>query len=149
MSQRGGTEPVWASDGGSLYFRSLGNSIQEEIRAKVEEAQKEYFLREQLKIIRRELGEEQDAREMELARLEAAITAAEMPEAAAERAEEELARLRTTPVESGEYSVVRNYLDWLVALPWSVSTKDRQGMLTNAVASPTAGNNDKKREVVQ
>ena len=108
-----------------LELAELGNRIQDEIRSKAEKAQKEYFLREQLKIIRRELGEEQDAREAELARLGAAIEAAEMPEAAHARAGEEMNRLRTTPVESGEYSVVRNYLDWLTALPWSVSTRDR------------------------
>jgi len=111
-----------------LELAELGNRIQEEIRAKVEEAQKEYFLREQMKIIRRELGEEQDAREAELARLEQAVTAAEMPEDAGTRAADELAKLRTTPVESAEYGVVRNYLDWLTALPWSVSTTDRRDL---------------------
>ena len=108
-----------------LELAELGNRIQDEIRAKAEKAQKEYFLREQLKIIRRELGEEQDAREAEISRLEAAITDADMPDEAEARAHEELNRLRTTPVESGEYSVVRNYLDWLTSLPWSESTKDR------------------------
>ncbi|MEM7205646.1 MAG: endopeptidase La [Planctomycetota bacterium] len=111
-----------------LELAELGQRIQEEIRAKAESAQKEYFLREQLKIIRRELGEEQDAREAEIARLEQAIDDADLPEAAEVRAAEELNRLRTTPVESGEYSVVRNYLDWLTSLPWSISTRDRQDL---------------------
>ncbi len=109
---------------GELELTELGNRIQQEIREKAEKAQKEYFLREQLKIIRRELGEEPDVRQAEIQRLEEAMAAANMPEAAAKRAEQELNRLRTTPVESGEYSVVRNYLDWLVTLPWSVSTQD-------------------------
>ena len=107
-----------------LELTELGNRIQAEIRQKAEKAQKEYFLREQIKIIRRELGEEQDVREAELQRFEEAITSADMPPEAERRAQEELNRLRTTPVESGEYSVVRNYLDWLVTLPWSVSTED-------------------------
>ena len=107
-----------------LELAELGNSIQEEIREKTERAQKEYFLREQIKIIQRELGEEKDVRQAEIQRFEAAIEAADMPEYAFLRAEEELNRLRTTPVESGEYSVVRNYLDWIVTLPWSVTTED-------------------------
>ncbi|MHC4897634.1 MAG: endopeptidase La [Planctomycetota bacterium] len=107
-----------------LELAELGNRIQNEIREKAEQAQKEYFLREQLKIIRRELGEEKDVRVAEIQRIEEGIEAANMPALARERAEEELTRLKTTPVESGEYSVVRNYLDWLISLPWSRSTKD-------------------------
>jgi ATP-dependent Lon protease len=102
----------------------LDQKIQSEIREKAEKAQKDYFLREQMKLIRRELGEEKDPRVLELERLEQAIGAAKMPEAADRRAREELTRLRTTPVESGEYGVIRNYLDWLTTLPWSVSTQD-------------------------
>ena len=115
-----------------LELAELGNRIQEEIRAKAETAQKEYFLREQLKIIRRELGEEKDVRLAEIERIEEGIQAADMPELAHERAEEELTRLKTTPVESGEYSVVRNYLDWLTQLPWSRATKDNTNL--NAAA---------------
>ena len=103
---------------------ALDARIHEEIRQKAEKAQKDYFLREQLKIIRRELGEDEDPRALELKRLEQAVADAAMPEDAKRRADEELKRLQTTPVESGEYSVIRNYLDWLVALPWSKSTKD-------------------------
>ncbi len=103
---------------------ALDQKIQSEIRDKAEKAQKDYFLREQLKIIRRELGEEKDPRALELQRLETAIDKAKLPDAALKRAREELTRLQTTPVESGEYGVIRNYLDWLVALPWSVSTTD-------------------------
>jgi ATP-dependent Lon protease len=103
---------------------ALDQKIQGEIRQKAEKAQKDYFLREQLKIIRRELGEEKDPRAQELLRLEQAIEKAQMPDAAKKRAAEELTRLQTTPGESPEYGVIRNYLDWLVALPWSVSTTD-------------------------
>ncbi|MBX3463874.1 MAG: endopeptidase La [Planctomycetes bacterium] len=102
----------------------LDKKIQHEIREKAEKAQKDYFLREQLKIIRRELGEEKDPRTMELQRLEEAIARANLPEAARQRAKEELTRLQTTPVESGEYGVIRNYLDWLTGLPWSRATVD-------------------------
>ncbi|MCA8950434.1 MAG: LON peptidase substrate-binding domain-containing protein, partial [Planctomycetes bacterium] len=102
----------------------LDKKIHHEIREKTEKAQKDYFLREQMKLIRRELGEEQDPRLAELRRLEDAIEKAKMPEAALARAQEELTRLQTTPVESAEYGVIRNYLDWLTALPWSKSTTD-------------------------
>ncbi|MFK7741672.1 MAG: endopeptidase La [Planctomycetota bacterium] len=104
---------------------ALDQKIQDEIREKAEKAQKDYFLKEQLKIIRRELGEEQDPRALELDRLKQAVEQAAMPEAAQQRANEELTRLQTTPVESGEYSVIRNYLDWLVSMPWDKSTKDQ------------------------
>ncbi len=103
---------------------TLDKRILQEIRDKAEKAQKDYFLREQLKLIRRELGEEKDPRTLEIQRLEEAIAKANMPDAAHKRAREELTRLQTTPVESGEYGVVRNYLDWLVSLPWSVATTD-------------------------
>jgi len=107
-----------------VELAELGNRIQDEIREKTEKAQKDYFLREQIKIIRRELGEEKDVRQEELARFEEAIQKADMPAEAEARAKDELNRLRTTPVESGEYSVVRNYLDWLVTLPWSEESVD-------------------------
>ncbi|MEZ5962456.1 MAG: endopeptidase La [Planctomycetota bacterium] len=111
-----------------LQVAELGQKIQAEIRAKTEKAQKEYFLREQIKIIRRELGEEVDARQSELQRIEAALESARLPDAAHSRAEEELNRLRTTPAESPEYGVIRNYLDWLTTLPWSVSSDDRRDL---------------------
>jgi ATP-dependent Lon protease len=103
---------------------ALDKRILGEIRDKAEKAQKDYFLREQIKIIRRELGEEKDPRALEIQRLEDAITQAKLPDAALKRAREEMTKLQTTPVESGEYGVVRNYLDWLTGLPWSVSTTD-------------------------
>ncbi len=111
-----------------LEVAELGNRIQAEIRQKTERAQKEYVLREQLKIIRRELGEEVDAREAEIERIQKAIEDAKLPEQAAERAGEEMQRLRTTPAESPEYGVIRNYLDWLTTLPWSKSSPDNQDL---------------------
>ncbi|MGE3172970.1 MAG: endopeptidase La [Planctomycetota bacterium] len=107
-----------------VELAELDQKIQQEIRSKAEKAQKDYFLREQLKLIRRELGDEKDPRTTELQRFEEAIAKAGMPEAALQRANEELLRLKTTPVESGEYGVVRNYLDWLTSLPWSTGTED-------------------------
>ena len=102
----------------------LDKKIHGEIQRKTEKAQKDYFLREQMKLIRRELGDEKDPRQLELQRLEEAIEKAKMPEEALLRAREELTRLQTTPVESGEYGVIRNYLDWLTSVPWSATTTD-------------------------
>ncbi len=102
----------------------LDRKLQGEIRSKAEKAQKDYFLREQLKLIRRELGDEKDPRSSELQRIEDAIAAAKLPELAQKRADDELLRLKTTPMESAEYGVIRNYLDWIATLPWSKSTVD-------------------------
>ncbi|MBL8726890.1 MAG: endopeptidase La [Planctomycetes bacterium] len=110
----------------------LDKKILHEIRDKAEKAQKDYFLREQLKSIRRELGEEKDPRSTELQRLEQAIKQANLPEAALRRAQEELTKLQTTPAESGEYGVIRNYLDWLTMLPWSRATTDHTDLTAAA-----------------
>jgi ATP-dependent Lon protease len=110
----------------------LDKKILHEIRDKAEKAQKDYFLREQMKSIRRELGEEKDPRTMEIDRLAEAIQKAKLPELALQRAKEELTKLQTTPVESGEYGVIRNYLDWLTVLPWSRSTTDHSDLTAAA-----------------
>jgi ATP-dependent Lon protease len=111
-----------------VELAELGRRIEQEIRQKTEKAQKDWFLREQMKIIRRELGEQVDAREAELTRLEKAVAEAGLSELATDRAREELAKLRTTPVESAEYGVIRNYLDWLVALPWARTSEDNENL---------------------
>ncbi|MCS6776944.1 MAG: endopeptidase La [Chloroherpetonaceae bacterium] len=101
--------------------------IQKSIRSRVEkemgETQKEFLLREQLKIIQQELGE-RDERSSEIEEYRARIAAAGMPEAAAERANRELDRLEKMPFATPEGVVIRNYLDWLVSLPWSAATPD-------------------------
>ncbi len=107
-----------------VELAEIDQKLQGEIRSKAEKAQKDYFLREQIKLIRKELGEEKDPRSAELQRIETAIQEAKLPEAAQKRADEELLRLKTTPMESAEYGVIRNYLDWIVSLPWSKSTTD-------------------------
>jgi ATP-dependent Lon protease len=107
-----------------VELAEIDRKLQGEVRSKAEKAQKDYFLREQLKLIRRELGEEKDPRSAELQRIEEAIAKAKLPDAAKKRAEEELVRLKTTPNESAEYGVIRNYLDWIGSLPWSSSTND-------------------------
>jgi ATP-dependent Lon protease len=109
-----------------LSILELGARIQDEIKQKIEKAQKEYFLREQIKIIRRELGEEVDSKQAEIKRLAKLIEEAGLPEKVEAKAREELERLKVTPVESPEHTVTRNHLDWLLSLPWSKSSEDRR-----------------------
>ncbi len=107
-----------------LDLARLGQKVRQEIREKVERQQREYYLREQLKTIRQELGEEVDEKQVELEEYERRIVEAQMPPEAEKRARYELRRLKILPQEAGEYHVIRTYLDWLVSLPWSRSTQD-------------------------
>ena len=101
----------------------LGKKIQSDAQSGIQEVQREYFLREQLKAIQRELGEE-DEHAAEVRALREKIEAANMPEEAKREALRELDRLAKMPPAAAEYSVIRTYLDWLVELPWSVVTED-------------------------
>lgn len=101
----------------------IGQKIQDEARSEIEKVQREYFLREQLKAIQRELGEgDEQAAEVEEFRRK--IEAAGMPEEAEKMARRELDRLSRLPSAAAEYGVIRTYLDWLVSLPWSLTTED-------------------------
>ncbi|MBN1146913.1 MAG: endopeptidase La [Anaerolineales bacterium] len=101
----------------------MGQKIQNEARSEIDKVQREYFLREQLKAIQRELGEgDEQAAEVEEFRKK--IDAANMPEEAGKQARRELERLSRLPTAAAEYGVIRTYLDWLASLPWSVTTAD-------------------------
>jgi ATP-dependent Lon protease len=106
-----------------LQVLELGSKIQSEVKSELDKTQREYYLREQLKAIRRELGEG-DERTMEIKELREKIKAANMSERAAKAAEKEVDRLSRMPPQAAEYTVSRTYLDWLIGLPWSVSTED-------------------------
>jgi len=95
----------------------LSREIGEQTQGKLDERQREYVLREQLKTIKKELGE--DDTQSELDELRQAIADAKMPEEVEKQAQKELRRLEGMPDSSMEQSMVRTYLDWLVALPWS------------------------------
>jgi ATP-dependent Lon protease len=97
----------------------LSREIGEQTQGKLDERQREYVLREQLKTIRKELGE--DETESDLDELRAAIADAKMPEDVEKQAQKELRRLENMPDASTEHSMVRTYLDWLVTLPWAKS----------------------------
>jgi ATP-dependent Lon protease len=101
----------------------IGQKIQSEARSEIEKMQREYFLREQLKAIQRELGES-DEHAVEIDELRKKIDAAQMPEEAQKQVRRELDRLSRLPTAAAEYGVIRTYIDWLVTLPWQVTTSD-------------------------
>jgi len=99
----------------------LSNKISDKTQETMGQRQREFVLREQMKAIQKELGEEEGGA-AEIEEISNAITAAKMPEDVEKQARKELARLQHMPDASGEYSMVRTYLDWLTELPWSVSS---------------------------
>jgi len=101
----------------------LQNKIQSEAQEEMGRSQREYFLRQQLRAIKRELGEEEDL-ESEIEELRKKIKKAKMPKKVEEEALRQLKRLELMHPESAEAAVIRNYLEWLIELPWSKSTKD-------------------------
>jgi ATP-dependent Lon protease len=101
----------------------LGQKIQNEARSEIEKMQHEYFLREQLKAIQRELGEG-DEQAADIEEFRKRIEEAHMPEEAEKQARRELDRLSRLPTAAAEYGVIRTYLDWLVSIPWSQNTQD-------------------------
>lgn len=108
-----------------LEILKLGQKIQGEIQTKIGSSQREFFLREQLKAIRNELGEDKDDVSQDLSKLREKLDAAKLPEEARKKADEELRRLQMMPMESSEYGLVRNYLDWLACLPWHTMSEDK------------------------
>ena len=109
---------------GEIEILELEQKIRGEVRQQMEKTQKEYYLNEQMKAIQRELGQDGESGE-ELDELADSIRKAKMPAEAQEKSYRELDRLRGMPMMSPEATVVRNYLDWMVNLPWAKSTKDR------------------------
>jgi ATP-dependent Lon protease len=109
--------------GREIELLELGHKIQSQVQTELNKNQREYYLRQQLKAIQKELGEG-DARSSEIEDLEKKVEAAKMPEDARKAADKELDRLKMIPPESAEHTVVRTYLDWLVSLPWATSTED-------------------------
>ena len=107
-----------------LEITRLERKIAQSVRKNIDKSQKEYFLREQLKVIHEELGD--DAEEHELLREK--LLAKKMPAAVEEKAMQELARMDKMPSSSPEYTVLRNYADWLLDLPWHEETEDTESL---------------------
>jgi ATP-dependent Lon protease len=106
-----------------LEVLELGSKIQSQVQSEVGKNQREYFLREQMKAIQKELGEGDDQTK-EIEELHEKIEAVGMPETVKKEALRELDRLSKMPVAAAEYTVSRTYLDWLVALPWAKRTDE-------------------------
>ncbi len=101
----------------------VGSRIQEQIKGEMDKTQREYFLRQQMEAIRKELGET-DERTAEINELKQRIEQAGLPEEARKEADRELDRLSKMPPQAAEYTVSRTYLDWLLSLPWKETTPD-------------------------
>ncbi|HDL18362.1 MAG TPA: endopeptidase La, partial [Bacteroidetes bacterium] len=106
-----------------LEVLEMGSKIQDQVQSEMSKNQREYFLRQQLVAIKKELGEE-DERTIEIKELRQKIKKAKMPREVEKEAVRELDRLAKMPTGASEYTVSRTYLDWLVTLPWSIETKD-------------------------
>jgi len=101
----------------------VSSRIQESVQTEMNKSQRDYYLREQLKAIQRELGEE-DERTVEINELKERLDEADLPAEARKEADRELDRLGKMPSAAAEYTVSRTYLEWLIALPWSERTDD-------------------------
>lgn len=106
-----------------LEMLEIGQRIQNQARSEIEKVQREYFLREQIKAIRSELGEESD-QAAEIDEFRRQIDEAGMPEEAHKQARRELDRMSHLPSAAAEFGVIRTYLDWMVSMPWSEMTED-------------------------
>ena len=102
----------------------MGSKIQSQVQTEMDKTQREFWLRKQLEEIKKELGEGGE-REVEIKELRERIEQVGLPEEAKKEAERELDRLAKMPPQAAEYTVARTYLDWLLDLPWNVSTEDR------------------------
>ena len=109
--------------GKEIELLSMQQKIQADVRGEIDKTQREYFLREQLKAIQRELGETDDRSE-DMRELREKIKEAKMPEKAAKEAEKQLRRLERMHPDAAEASMTRTYIEWLAELPWSKATKD-------------------------
>ena len=106
-----------------LEILELGKKIQSQVKGEMDKTQKEYYLREHIKALQNELGEgEENTREIE--ELQFRLEEAGLPPHAMKEAERELTRLKRTPPTSPDHQVIRNYLEWMIELPWSKSTED-------------------------
>src|SRR3990172_4418829 len=110
--------------GRQIEILELKGKIQSEVKSEMGKTQREYILREQLKAIQRELGED-DPQQAEINELRDKVEAAGMPEEIKTRALKEVDRMSRIPSASPEVGVIRTYVDWLISLPWNVTTDDR------------------------
>ncbi len=128
----------------------LGNKIQANVKDEMDKDQREYYLREQMQAIRKELGEETNT-QMEVEELKKKIIEANMPEEAKKAADKELERLAMMPPAAAEYTVSRTYIDWLVTLPWAKISEDNLdlGKAENVLREDHYGLNKVKERIIE
>ncbi|HHX38659.1 MAG TPA: endopeptidase La, partial [Armatimonadetes bacterium] len=124
LSSRRRLEKLTAVLSRETEILNIENEIRSRVDREISESQREFYLRERLKAIQQELGE-RDERLSEIEEFREKIAEAEMPAEVSERALKEVDRLEKMPFATPEAVVVRNYLDWLVTLPWARRTEDR------------------------
>ena len=103
---------------------NLSSKIQNDVASNISKNQRDFFLREQLRVIQRELGDS-DPNAGEIRNLREKIESAKLPADARKAANQELDRMQQTPPAAAEYGIARNYLDWILALPWQLETEDK------------------------
>ncbi|HOU85435.1 MAG TPA: endopeptidase La, partial [Spirochaetota bacterium] len=112
-----------------LEVVSLQKKIQQQINEKIDKQQREYFLREQLKVIKQELGMEEDERTKEINELKAKVAALTLNEEVLDKLKEEIEKLSSMDANSAEYNITRTYVDTLLALPWNTKTEDMNDLV--------------------
>jgi ATP-dependent Lon protease len=108
-----------------LDLSRLQSTINQKIEASISKSQKEYFLKEQLKTIKRELGIEKDEKSIDIEKFEERLRKRQTPQDVMETIQEEIEKLNSLEAMSAEYSVCRNYIDWLTIVPWGMFNKER------------------------
>lgn len=111
-----------------LDLSRLQSSINQKIEATITKSQKEYFLREQLKTIKKELGLEKEEKSIDTDKFEERLLHRSPPDYILETIKEEMEKLQTLDSSSAEYAVCRNYLDWLTIIPWGLTSKERHDL---------------------
>ena len=128
----------------------LENSLEESLKEKLDEEQKNYILREKIRLIKEELNEV-DIKDSEIAKLRKKISELSLPDRVRNRLEEEMNRYEFTASTSPEISIIRNYIDWLISLPWNKSTRDNNDTLDirNKLNDTHCGLDDVKERIVE
>jgi len=111
-----------------LDLNKLQDNITSKIEATISKSQREFFLKEQLKTIKKELGFEKDEKSVDIEKFMLRLEKREVPERVMEVVDEELDKLQTLEAQSAEYSVCRNYLDWLTVIPWGMNSEEQHDL---------------------
>lgn len=128
----------------------LENSLEESLKEKLDEEQKNYILREKIRLIKEEINEV-DIKDSEIAKLRKKISELSLPKRVRDRLEEEINRYEFTASTSPEISIIRNYIDWLISLPWNKSTRDSNDIedIRNKLNDTHCGLDDVKERIVE